>query len=89
MEAFACYTCRITLALEGLPPESDKYFFEIGRHKASELLIRGSDGDGPPEDHIYAYKQCSSDRPAFTVRERAPVLPGAAADDKRGSTELG
>ena len=93
LEVLACYTCRITLALEGLHPPNDKYstvqcFFEIGRRKASEHVIRASDDDGPPEDHIYAYKQCSSDRPAFTLRERAPVLPGAAADDKHGSTEV-
>ena len=89
LESLTSFTCHYLIALEGLPQEEDdpRYFFECGRRKAAEVAIAGTDEKGAPEDRIYVYKQCTSDRPAFTIRRRAPALQDAAADDKAGSTE--
>jgi hypothetical protein len=90
LESLTSFTVKYMLALEGLPldGEDPKYFFTCGRHKAAEVAITGIDEEGLPCDHIYAYKQCTSDRPAFTIRQRAPALQDAPADDKDGSTEV-
>ena len=38
------------------------------------MAITGIDEEGLPCDHIYAYKQCTSDRPAFTIRQQVQNL---------------
>ena len=90
LESLTSFTVKYMLALEGLPLDGDdpKYFFERGQRKAAEVAITGIDEEGLPCDRIYAYKQCTSDRPAFTIRQKAPVLQDAAPDDKAGSTEV-
>ena len=90
LESLTSFTVKYTLALEGLPLDGEdaKYTFTCGRRKAAEVKVTGPDEEGLPCDQIYAYKQCTSDRPAFTIRQRAPALQDAPADDKAGSTEV-